>query len=446
MKIAVFHGRKYYLRNVATALEALDDRGHELVLALSAKKAKYLDAQTAVRPSPRISTVLYPHRRDDGLDTAQRLVRAVRDAARYEAPPLADAHANRKRAYRKLAHAFAHDRPADAAEPPSFGLTAPDLAALAAVCDAVELLIPPSEPLVAFIRELRLDAAVVISRVNFGGNDAGVVDAARAAGVPVGVVVYSWDNLSSKALLHERPDRLFVWNDVMAQEAVELHGLDPETVVATGAPRFDEFFSLSPSAGRDALRSAFGLDPSRPTVLYLGSSGYVSKREPEFLDRWLAALPADVQAIVRPHPGAADEPAWTAWQPSREGVAVPPLRRRPQDLFDQLTAAEAVVALNTSAELEAAIADRPVLTVGVGDLAPGQAGSSHFRYLLAGDGGFVEEAAGLDEHLDQLSRALTDDPHAAARRAFLERFVRPRGLDRPAGSELADEIEKLASG
>jgi hypothetical protein len=445
VRIAVFHGRKYYLRNVATALEALDDRGHELVLALSEKKAKYVDAQTAVRPSPGISTVLYPHRRDDGLDTAQRLVRAVRDAARYEAPPLADAHANRKRAYRKLAHAFAPDRPAGgAAEPPSLGVTASDLAALTAVCDAVELLIPPSEPLVGFIRGLELDAAVVISRVNFGGNDAGVVDAARAAGVPVGVVVYSWDNLSSKALLHERPDRLFVWNDVMAQEAVELHGLDPASVVATGAPRFDEFFALSPSTGRDELRSSFGLDPSRPTVLYLGSSGYVSKREPEFLDRWLAALPADVQVIVRPHPGAADEPAWAAWQPSREGVAVPPLHRRPQELFDQLTAADAVVALNTSAELEAAIADRPVLTVGVGDLAPGQEGSSHFRYLLENEGGFVEETSSLEEHLEQLALALTDDPHAAARRAFLERFVRPRGLDRPAGPELADEIEKLA--
>jgi hypothetical protein len=106
--------------------------------------------------------------------------------------------------------------------------------------------------------------------------------------------------------------------------------------------------------------------------------------------------------------------------------------------------ADAVVGLNTSAELEAAIVGRPVLTIGVGDLAPGQEGSSHFRYLLAEQGGFVEGARDLDEHIAQLRRALAEDPFAADRRRFVERFVRPRGLDRPASIELADEIEALA--
>ena len=106
--------------------------------------------------------------------------------------------------------------------------------------------------------------------------------------------------------------------------------------------------------------------------------------------------------------------------------------------------ADAVVALNTSAELEAGIVGRPVLTIEVGDLAPGQEGSSHFRYLLAEQGGFVEAARGLDEHVDQLRRALAEDSLAEHRRRFIERFVRPRGLDRPAGPELADEIEALA--
>ena len=39
--------------------------------------------------------------------------------------------------------------------------------------------------------------------------------------------------------MHEPPDRLFVWNELQAHEAVELHGLDPATVEVTGAPRFD---------------------------------------------------------------------------------------------------------------------------------------------------------------------------------------------------------------
>src|SRR5581483_4406631 len=209
----------------------------------------------------------------------------------------------------------------------------------------------------------------------------------------------------------------------------------------------DEFFALRPSAPREQLLGRVGLDPAAPTVLYLGSSGFVTKREPELIERWVATLRSSgderlrtANVLIRPHPGTLDEPAWTAWQPGLPGVAMPRPRRRAQDLYDQLAAADAVVALNTSAELEAAIAGRPVLTVRTGDLAPGQEGSAHFRYLLAEEGGFVQTADGLDEHAGQLRKALAEDPLAEQRRRFVERFVRPRGLDRPAGPELAAEI------
>jgi hypothetical protein len=232
---------------------------------------------------------------------------------------------------------------------------------------------------------------------------------------------------------------------------VDLHGIAPEAVAVTGAPRFDEFFALAPSAPREELLGSLGLDPARRTILYLGSSGFVSKREPEFVEQWAAALrtAADddlrgANVIVRPHPGAVEELAWAGWRPHGARIVMPEIVKKTQQLYDHLTASDAVVALNTSAEIEAAIAGRPVLTVDAGELAPGQEGSTHYRYLLAGEGGFVDHAATLDEHVAQLARALTDDPGLAARRRFLEAFVRPRGPDVPVGPLLADEIERLA--
>ena len=149
--------------------------------------------------------------------------------------------------------------------------------------------------------------------------------------------------------------------------------------------------------------------------------------------------------IVRQHPGTAKDAIWTAWAPRGGGVArpAPVIRNRAQDLYDQLSASDAVIALNTSAEIEAAIVGRPVLTVRAGELAPGQEGSVHFGYLLAEQGGFVETAATLDDHLRQLGRALAEDPLADARRRFLESFVRPLGIEVPAGPLLADAIEEL---
>ena len=107
-----------------------------------------------------------------------------------------------------------------------------------------------------------------------------------------------------------------------------------------------------------------------------------------------------------------------------------------------LYASDAVVALNTSAELEAGIVGRPVLTLAAGEDAPGQGGSLHFRYLLAEEGGFVEHAETLDEHFGQLQRALAEDPLAEQRAAFVESFLRPAG---PAAEALASAVEDLAS-
>src|SRR5581483_6960791 len=49
----------------------------------------------------------------------------------------------------------------------------------------------------------------------------------------------------------------------------------------------------------------------------------------------------------------------------------------------------------------------------------------------------------LDEHAAQLERALRGEGDDGRNRRFLERFVRPLGLDRPASGQVADEIERL---
>jgi hypothetical protein len=105
-----------------------------------------------------------------------------------------------------------------------------------------------------------------------------------------------------------------------------------------------------------------------------------------------------------------------------------------------LAEADAVVALNTSAELEAAVVGRPVLTFRAGAGAPGQEGSMHFRYLLEDAGGFVIDAGDLDEHVRALSRVLGGDFDAGRQRAFVERFLRPAGLDRRVSPIVASVI------
>ena len=113
------------------------------------------------------------------------------------------------------------------------------------------------------------------------------------------------------------------------------------------------------------------------------------------------------------------------------------------DFFDTLFHSEAVVGMNTTAMIEAAILGKSVLTVLVPEFA--QETTLHFHYLLNENGGFLHVAPGLEEHVRQLSGVLDEDEEGAARRrAFVESFVRPRGLDRPAAPIGAEAIEELA--
>lgn len=69
----------------------------------------------------------------------------------------------------------------------------------------------------------------------------------------------------------------------------------------------------------------------------------------------------------------------------------------------------------------------------------------HFEYLLEQNGGFVVDSRDLDEHVRNLGRVLRDGHDRERQRAFVESFVRPRGLDRPVSPTVADTILEHAA-
>ena len=104
----------------------------------------------------------------------------------------------------------------------------------------------------------------------------------------------------------------------------------------------------------------------------------------------------------------------------------------PEAFFECLHHARAVVALNTSAELEAGIVGRPVYTVLSTDAAAdGQANTVHFNYLLREHGGFVHYAAGP-----------RDARGAARRRPSTRRPTRRRSAPSSAASSVRSAIDR----
>src|SRR5207249_10905344 len=149
--------------------------------------------------------------------------------------------------------------------------------------------------------------------VEIASSQVELLKSARKLGIPCGVCIASWDNLTNKGLIRILPERVLVWNEIQRREAVELHGIPADRVVLTGAQRFDKWFDQRPSTGRDAFVRGVGLDQARPYLLYLCSSAFIARDEARFVHRWLAGLRAEaapelagIGVLVRPHPQNAD--------------------------------------------------------------------------------------------------------------------------------------------
>lgn len=442
-----------FIRNLESILRALAGRGHSVHLAFERGKegveSQWAIVDRLVADQPRISVGRAPVPRGPRATLARR-ARAGQDYLRYLGDEYAGADALRARAGRHAPPGFARLVNVLEGRPRALSL-------LARALRAIDLALGPHPEVSRFLEEHEADAVVVTPLTHFGSPQVDVVAAARRRSLPSALVAFSWDNLTNKSLMHELPDLAIVWNEAQAAEAVSHHGLPPERIRVTGAAAYDHWFGWSPSSTREELCERAGLDPSRPYLLYVCSSRFIAREEPAWVKEWLRALRsapeplAGAGVLVRPHPLNA-----TAWEgsdieePGRVAIfprggrdpADPPSRA---DYFDSLHHATAVVGINTTALVESAIVGRRTYTVRTERFRGTQEGTLHFHHLRQDRGGPLNVAATMEEHLEALGQALADAGDADSQlERFVERFVRPRGLESPVAPRVAAELEELA--
>ena len=321
---------------------------------------------------------------------------------------------------------------------------------------ALEALMPVSEASRAFIESHDPDVVLFASVTTWRAPQLDHLRAARMLGRRTGICVFSWDHLSSKALMRVVPDRMFVWNDTQQREAREWHGIPADRIVVTGAQCYDQWFDRQPSRDRETFCRTVGLSPDHPILLYACSVMTPDPQESRFVLRWIEQIrrssdPRLRQAgiLVRPHPERMNE--WRDVSLASFGnVALygrNPLSPDAQaDYFDSLFHSHAVIGLVTSAFIEAAVIGRPVHTPLLPEFTMYQEGVQHFRYLVEVEGGLLRVARSFPDHLAALSAALAQPAERDADNArFIRAFVRPRGLDVPATPEFVAAVESLAS-
>lgn len=305
------------------------------------------------------------------------------------------------------------------------------------------------------LRKWKPDVLVAASAILPYSKETDYLKAAKQLGIPTVLIVPSWDNLTTKGTLHVVPDWVFVWNQGQVKEAVDLHFVPEKQVFCTGAPKFDPWFEIRPTMDREAFCSQAGLPSTKPYVLYVCSSEFIAGDETDLINQMALAIkknPAlkDLRILVRPHPQNLTpwqqphllEDNVTVWKGGLEKLNAADAM---MDFYHSLFYSTAVVGVNTSAFIEAAIVDKPCIAVAADRYTYTQMGIPHFHHLV--DAGFLEIPKSLDELAVLLSGILLgEDRKKEKRHRFIEDFIRPHGLDLTATAVLGRAIENVADG
>lgn len=321
---------------------------------------------------------------------------------------------------------------------------------------AIERVAPPFPAVIKDVQTYAPDA-VIASPVNmrFSSAELEYLKASVAMGIPTVLPVISWDNLTTKGLIHIFPDRLLVWNDVQREEARDHQWFPEDRIRIIGAPVFDVWFSaLKPLCTREQFCTEYGLRSADPMIVYLGSSSHMAQDETWLVEDLRKALDASndvrlqrMQIIVRPHPS--NDHIYERLKGLRDVAIIPEQGTLPdsdatlQLFYDALYHSIAAIdGANTSAIIDSIITGKPGIAILTDTYSKTQRETKHFNQLTGASALYL--AQGVHE-VPSLIKDLLDgkDQLKENRLAFIRRYVRPRGLDREAGEWAADEVEAL---
>lgn len=209
----------------------------------------------------------------------------------------------------------------------------------------------------------------------------------------------SWDNFTNKLLPVRRVNRLIVWNDLMKQQAVELHGYQPDEVSVAGAPQWDVYFRQT-GALREAFFRNLGADPSRRLITLTTTPRELYAHHDHVVRALISAMregawPWPVQLLVRLHPRDdlsayaefhgephvfIEKPFRATSVTSGDGLAIDMTAGNQQHLADTMRYSDVVVNVASTLAVEAAIVDTPVVNISFDGAQPSEWVRSARRY------------------------------------------------------------------
>ena len=208
-----------------------------------------------------------------------------------------------------------------------------------------------------------------------------LVKAAKRRGLKVIGMPKSWDNFTGKTFFNTFPDFVMVQNQVMYEQAQQLFQYPKERMTIVGFPPFDVYERKEELRPRSEFLQKLGLDPAKKTILYGAAGHQIGPNDEEVLNILIRGIDADpelrktVQILVRPHPKyifqenkmekrpfvIVDYPGRditekkSSWEFDDDDIA---------HLTNSIRHADVLITTMSTLNLEGAIFDRPLISIG----------------------------------------------------------------------------------
>ena len=192
----------------------------------------------------------------------------------------------------------------------------------------------------------------------------------------------SWDNFTNKLIPVRRVDRLVVWNTIMKEQAVSLHGYQPEDIRVAGTPQWDTYFQDGVILSRDEFCRRIGANPALKLITLTTTPLELYAYYEQVIEALIAARDRGrfgdrAQLLVRVHPrdsieryvafegrpGVIVEKPFKKTVRAGDGMAVDVTADAQRHLANTMRHSDVVVQVVSTIAIEAAIFDTPIVNL-----------------------------------------------------------------------------------
>ena len=125
-------------------------------------------------------------------------------------------------------------------------------------------------------------------------------------GIPSLFLGESWQNFITDGRFPVRADKIAVWSEMMAEEAIRCHNFKERDVIVTGIPLYDEYCFHTKFMSREEFGIYKDIPERAKIITYICSSGGVIPQEQKLIDEWVRCIESgklgDVILILRLNP------------------------------------------------------------------------------------------------------------------------------------------------